>query len=217
MLILLPPSVLFPFLHHKLFAAVGGNFGPTGQVSTCSRIRSGLLFICSVCVCVSEEHATDPAAPGLARSNAFSQMDGCLSRHTHTHTLLIFPFMGLLPNATFGPNYQVVSISWTRIRFPSVKLLMRFGLATVRLSICQLTLPFCLSGTRKETRRTPPSLTAPSILATGRPPGRTPCFTPPVFTAQTAVSASRCLQAHTETCYFQVTTGGRPGACVGRR
>lgn len=156
MLILLPPSVLFPFLHHKLFAAVGGNFGPTGQVSTCSRIRSGLLFICSVCVCVSEEHATDPAAPGLARSNAFSQMDGCLSRHTHTHTLLIFPFMGLLPNATFGPNYQVVSISWTRIRFPSVKLLMRFGLATVRLSICQLTLPFCLSGTRKETRRPPP-------------------------------------------------------------
>lgn len=85
-------------------------------------------------------------------------MDGCLSRCTpslsvsHTHTSHpIFSFMGLLPNATFGPNYQVVSISWTSSRFPSVKLLMRFGLATVRLSICLLTLPFCLSGTRRET------------------------------------------------------------------
>lgn len=131
--------------------------------------------------------------------------------HTHTHTQSSHPvssFMGLLPNATFGPNYQVVSISWTSSRFPSVKLLMRFGLSTVRFSICLLTLPFCLSGTRRETG-------SPPILATGRPPGRTPCFTPPVFTAQTPASASRCLQALRETCYFQVTMGEKNSACVG--
>lgn len=71
--------------------------------------------------------------------------------HTHVHRRGVSPFVGRLPNATFGPNYQVVSITWTASRFPSVKLLMRFGLATARLSICLLTLPFCLSGTRKET------------------------------------------------------------------
>lgn len=132
-----------------------------------------------------------------------------VASHTHTHTSTVphpvDSIMGRLPNATFGPNYQVVSTAWTSSRFPSVKLLMSFGLTTARLSICLLTLPFCLSGMRTET--------GSPILAAQRPPGRTPCFTPPVFTAQTAANASRCLKALRETCYFQVTMGEKQRMC----
>ncbi|MEQ2189161.1 hypothetical protein GOODEAATRI_022415 [Goodea atripinnis] len=70
-----------------------------------------------------------------------------------SHTLFLQPVsavMGLLPNTTFGPNYRVVSISWMASWFPSVLSLMRFGLATVRLSICRLTLAFCLPGTARQ-------------------------------------------------------------------
>lgn len=89
----------------------------------------------------------------------------CPSTHTQS-SQPGFSFMGLLPNATFGPNYQVVSITWTSSWFPSVKLLMRFGLATARISICLLTLPFCLSGTGRETGS--PSSWQPSGHREGR-------------------------------------------------
>lgn len=100
--------------------------------ATLQRERSPQKFGCSrhtrMCGCkdaisgssgwsaISEDATTDPPrchalVSPQSPSNAFSQMEGCLSCYTHTPTHT--PLMGLLPNATFGPNYQVVSISWT--------------------------------------------------------------------------------------------------------
>lgn len=84
--------------------------------------------------------------------------------------------MGLLPSDTFGPNYEVVSITWTASRFPLVPSLMRFGLAIARLSICLLTLAFCLSGTLTEIGCPRPGSRAAA--------GKGATFYPPVFSAQ---------------------------------
>lgn len=86
--------------------------------------------------------------PGSCTAMPSAKWTSACPTCTHNHTHVLF-FMGLLPNATFGPNYQVVSVSWTAFRFPLVTSLMRFGLTNACLSICQLT--FCVSGTPAQT------------------------------------------------------------------
>ncbi|MEQ2215061.1 hypothetical protein XENOCAPTIV_026791 [Xenoophorus captivus] len=112
-----------------------------------------------------------------------------------SHTLFLQPVsavMGLLPNTTFGPNYRVVSISWMASRFPSVLSLMRFGLATVRLSICRLTLAFCLPGTARQ---------------------EVPVLGKDVMVWPNGVLASPCLQAPIQTGYFSATAAGEAHTC----
>ncbi|MED6290533.1 hypothetical protein CHARACLAT_014095 [Characodon lateralis] len=112
-----------------------------------------------------------------------------------SHTLFLQPVsavMGLLPNTTFGPNYRVVSISWMASRFPSVLSLMRFGLATVRLSICRLTLAFCLPGTARQ---------------------EVPVLGKDATVWPNGVLALPCLQAPTQTGYFSATAAGEAHTC----